>query len=88
MKSETYPLAVPPGLLIEIRQTAEETGLSMADAMRQSIKLGLPKLRAQLSTVKVTPLTAQEVKAAFKRDPEWELFESAMTRISLTPPEE
>jgi hypothetical protein len=54
MKSETYPLALPPPLLKEIRRTAKETGLSLADAMRQSLKLGLPKLREQLHVDRVT----------------------------------
>ena len=88
MKSDTYPLAVPPDLLRDIRQTAEATGLSMADAMRQSIKLGLPKLRRQLAATKVAPFTAKEAKAAFKRDPGWEAFESAMTDMAFTPPSE
>jgi hypothetical protein len=54
MKSETYPLAVPPDLLSEVRRTAKETGLSLAEAMRQSLKLGLPKLREQLAVARVT----------------------------------
>ncbi len=49
MKTETYPLAVPEDLLKEMRQLAKDTGLSMADAMRQSMKLGAPKLKEQLS---------------------------------------
>jgi hypothetical protein len=49
MKADTYPLAVPPELLGEVRQASQDLGLSMADIMRQSMKLGLPKLRAQLS---------------------------------------
>jgi len=48
MKGDTYPLALPPDLLAEVRRTAKATGLSMADAMRQSMKLGLPKLKEQL----------------------------------------
>ena len=88
MKSDTYPLAMPADLLDEIRQTAQATGLSMADAMRQSMKLGLPKLREQLFTPPLKPFTAAEAKAAFKRDNEWEAFESAMTNMPLSPPEE
>ena len=33
----------------EVEQTAESVHLSKADVMRQSIKLGLPRLRRQLS---------------------------------------
>ncbi len=54
MKSETFPLAMPSDLLTEMRNTARDTGLSMADAMRQSMKLGLPKLREQLTCTRVT----------------------------------
>ena len=87
MKSDTYPLAMPNDLLEEVRQTAKATGLSMADAMRQSMKLGLPKLREQLSTAHLRPFTPKEIKAAFKRDEEWEAFESAMTSVPSSPPE-
>jgi len=48
MKSETVPLAMPKDLLSEVRRTAEQTGLSMADTMRQSMKLGLHKLVERL----------------------------------------
>ena len=54
MKSETYPLAVPSDLFVEVRRTANETGLSLAEAMRQSMKLGLPKLREQLAVGRIT----------------------------------
>jgi hypothetical protein len=54
MKSQSYPLALPQPLLREIRRTARETGLSLAEAMRQSLKLGLPKLREQLGAKRVT----------------------------------
>jgi ribbon-helix-helix CopG family protein len=53
MKSETYPLALPSDLLKEVRKAAKKTGLSMADAMRQSMKLGLPKLVEELSMEQV-----------------------------------
>jgi len=88
MKSDTYPLAMPSDLLAEVRKTAKATGLSMADAMRQSMRLGLPKLREQLSTTPLKPFNATEIKAAFKRDKEWEAFESAMTNLPASPPEE
>lgn len=48
MKSETIPLAMPKDLLGEIRRASKQTGLSMADTMRQSMKLGLYKLVSQL----------------------------------------
>jgi hypothetical protein len=48
MKSETVPLAMPKELLGEVRRAAKQTGLSMADTMRQSMKLGLSKLVEQL----------------------------------------
>jgi len=51
MKSETVPLAMPKDLLSEVRRTSKQTGLSMADTMRQSMKLGLHKLVEQLGEV-------------------------------------
>lgn len=88
MKKETYPLALPSDLLSELRETAQATGLSVADAMRQSMKLGLPKLRDQLSPRKVPPLTAEEARQAFAPDPEWDALEAAMTSRPVPPPED
>jgi len=88
MKTETYPLAVPEDLLGEVRKTAKETGLSIADAMRQSMKLGLPRLREQLATTKVKPMTAEEARRAFARDSEWDALESVMVRRPVRPPED
>jgi hypothetical protein len=77
MKSETYPLAMPPDLLGEVRKTAQDTGLSLADAMRQSIRLGLPKLREQLSVrAGLQPFTAEENRLAFETpNPEFDDLE-------------
>ena len=49
MASNTIPLAVPEELGNELRQTAADTGLSMADVMRQAMRLGLPLVRKGLS---------------------------------------
>jgi len=49
MKSETVPLAMPKDLLSKVRQIAKRTGLSMADTMRQSMKLGLDRLVRELA---------------------------------------
>jgi hypothetical protein len=48
MKSETVPLAMPKDLLGEVRRAAKQTRLSMAETMRQSMRLGLSKLVEQL----------------------------------------
>ncbi len=88
MKTDSYPLALPADLLDEVRRTAKETGLSMADAMRQSMRLGLPKLREKLAPSTLRPFTANEIKVAFKKDAEWEAFEAAMTSVPSSPPEE
>src|SRR5437763_240683 len=50
MKSETFPLNIPGDLLAEVRQAARKTKLSMADVMRQSMKLGLDKLVRELAS--------------------------------------
>lgn len=49
MASNTIPLAVPDELNEAVRRTASETGLSMADVMRQAMRLGLPLLNQALS---------------------------------------
>lgn len=42
-KLNTIPLALPGDLHREIKRGAKETGLSQADVMRHSIRLGLPR---------------------------------------------
>ncbi len=88
MRNETYPLAVPDDLLREIRKTARETGLSMADVMRQGIRLGLPKLRADLSKKTLKPFTPEEAARAFAPDAEWDAVAAAMTTLPVPMPEE
>ena len=49
MSKRSIPLAVPDELAVAIRRTAKETGLTMAEAMRQAIRLGLPWVRRGLT---------------------------------------
>jgi hypothetical protein len=71
MKTTSYPLAVPEDLLVEVRETAAATGLSLAAAMRQSMRLGLPRLREQLALAPtIRPFTKAEAERAFSPDPE------------------
>lgn len=49
MSQVTYPLGMPKELLKEVKRAAEETGLSVADVMRQAIKFGVPRVRQALS---------------------------------------
>jgi hypothetical protein len=70
MKTDTYPLAVPSDLLGEVRQASQDLGLSMADIMRQSMKLGLPKLREQLSPdprQNLKPLSKAESRRCYQQ---------------------
>lgn len=88
MKSDTYPLAMPPDLLGEVRQTAAETGLSMADAMRQSIRLGLPKLREKLSVKQLKPLTQAECDQCWgKEDDEFDRLAAHCRALPVADPE-
>lgn len=85
MKTETIPLAMPQELLREVRAAAKSTGLSMADAMRQSMKLGLPKLVSRLRAEKVGPMTPEEARRAYANT-EWDALEHAM--VSAASPAE
>jgi len=88
MKSETYPLAVPEDLLKEVRKTAKETGLSLADAMRQSIKLGLPRLREQLSSKQLKPLSKAESRDCWETaDPDFDSLAAHCASLPVPPPE-
>jgi hypothetical protein len=88
MGMKSYPLAMPPELLDQVARTATDTGLSMADAMRQSIKLGLPKLREQLSGHSLEPFTKEEARRAFGPNPEFDDLEQHCARLPKRSPEE
>jgi hypothetical protein len=47
-RSNTIPVPGSPALAQDLAATAAETELSQADVIRQSLKLGLPVLRARL----------------------------------------
>ena len=53
MKSVVYPIALPLDFVQEFKQAAKEAGLSTADAIRQSAKLGLPQFRKQSVSFRV-----------------------------------
>jgi hypothetical protein len=85
----TYPLVVPAELMKEVRAAARRTGLSMADVIRQSTKLGLPRLVEQLSATKLTPFTAAECKECWSQaDKEWDKLEGTMTGRRFAPTRE
>lgn len=89
MRSATYPLAMPSGLLKEMRKAAKQTNLSVADAMRQSMRLGLPKLLEQLSGNKPKPFTSKERRLAYSTpNPEFDALEHHCALLPKRPPEE
>jgi hypothetical protein len=45
--NKPIPLSMPEELHKLVRETAADTGLSQQDVMRQSIKIGAPKLLEQ-----------------------------------------
>ena len=47
-RSNTIPVPGSPALAQDLAATAAETELSQADVIRQSLKLGIPALRARL----------------------------------------
>src|SRR5437016_7569861 len=88
VKSETFPLTMPQNILKEIRRVAKKTGLSMADTMRQSMKLGLPKLEEDLSTEsrikQPKPMTEDECRQCWEvPNPEFDALERHMASIQI-----
>ena len=71
MKTETVPLAIPKDLLKHVRRAAKKTGLSMADTMRQSMKLGLDPLVRNLTPpariTNIDPLPDQVLERYYSR---------------------
>ena len=88
MKTETYPLAMPEDLLKEMRQVAKDTGLSIADAMRQSMRLGAPKLKEQLSDNQLKPFTKEEARQCWEvPNPEFDALEHHCASLPQPLPE-
>jgi hypothetical protein len=88
MKTDTYPLAVPPDLLGEVRQASRDLGLSMADIMRQSMKLGLPKLRDQLSPKNLKPMSKAEARRCYRQpNREFDALEHHLASLPSPPPD-
>ncbi|HZM04884.1 MAG TPA: hypothetical protein VFC44_17935 [Candidatus Saccharimonadales bacterium] len=91
MKTGTYPLAVPADLIGEVRKASQDLGLSMADIMRQSMKLGLPKLREQLSPDPVRnlkPLSKAESRRCDQRpNREFDALEHHLASLPCPVPE-
>ena len=81
MKAIPYPLAMPADLLGEVRETAAATGLSVAATMRQSMKLGLPRLREQLApAATLKSFTPSEAKRAFGPDSDGDALAARLAR--------
>jgi hypothetical protein len=91
MKTYTYPLAVPADLLVEVRQASQDLGLSMADIMRQSMKLGLPKLREQLAPAPWSnprALSSAEARRCYQQpNREFDALEHHLAGLPSPPPE-
>jgi hypothetical protein len=92
MKTVSYPLAVPPDLLKDLRKAAQQTGLSIADTMRQSMRIGLPGLVERLAvdplrTLK--PFTAEESRRCFAiQAPEFDALAAHCASLPVVVPEE
>jgi len=72
MATTPLPLAMPDDLLRQVRKVAKETGLSNSDVIRQSVKLGFPKLKEQLAVksgrvTNVDPLPDKVMKEIYTR---------------------
>ena len=85
---------MPPDLLKEIRKTAKETGLSLADVMRQSMKLGVPSLRKSLGRKSpilkgLKPFTKKEARECWgKPDPEFDALAAHCAALPVPLPED
>ena len=81
---------MPEDLYEEVRRIAARTGLSMADTMRQSVRLGLPKLEEQLSLrPELKPFTRDEIRRAYEvPNPEFDALEHHCAQLPVPAPEE
>ena len=90
MKTDTYPLrAVPPDLLWGgAGRLLRDLGLSMADIMRQSMKLGLLQPGAQLSPdplKNLKPLSRAESRRCYQQpNREFDALEHHLARLAAS----
>jgi hypothetical protein len=80
-------------MLQTLREASKDLGLSVADVMRQSIKLGLPTLRQQLSTEqtlkRLRPFTQEECRQCWEvPNPEFDALEHHCASLPPSTPEE
>ncbi|HEY5915641.1 MAG TPA: hypothetical protein VJA21_34075 [Verrucomicrobiae bacterium] len=89
MKTITYPVNLPADLYGDIRRTAKQTSLSMADAIRQSLRLGLPVLREKLAAEHVKPFSKAECRQSWEvPNEEFDALEHHCARLPQPAPEE
>jgi hypothetical protein len=77
MSMKTFPLGLPQDLYDEASRLSKETGLAMADVLRQGFRLGLPKLEEQTKAGrgKLKPFTREEARACWVKPHELDEFE-------------
>jgi len=69
--------------MAEVRRTAEQTWLSLADTMRQAMRFGLPKLPENLLGP-LRPFTGAECQECWgKPDLEWDELEHHMAGLPV-----
>lgn len=76
--SMPFSLSMPDELLESVRQVAEKTHLSQQDVVRQSLKLGLPTLEAELSVARPEGYFADD----YPEPEEREKLKLAMAKVS------
>jgi hypothetical protein len=85
-----YPLRLSGELQRQIREAARSTHLEQSEVMRQSIRLGLPRLLKELSETSpltnVKPFPKGTLARAYRHsDPAWDRVEAAATRAQGAP---
>jgi hypothetical protein len=62
--AQTIPLSVPDDLLVEVKETARLTHLSVQDVFRQSVKIAKPVLRQTARTERPRRLSVWDALAS------------------------
>ena len=88
MKNVTYPIALPVDFLREFKQAAKEAGVSTADTIRQSARLGLPKFREQTASGRLTNVAPLPESVARKLYAEREEDMDAIRRFIAAQPKD
>jgi hypothetical protein len=86
MSSITVPVALSEDLYNEVQTASKRTGLSVADILRQSTRLGMPELVKQMGHSTLRPLTEEDARRCWEEpNNEFDALEHHCASLRVAP---